>query len=103
MAVATDLREALRPVVAFRGELEKCTQIDELRLAVLEHNLPEHITRALDLHQALLTSLALGARIEAEEKGEVNVERKIDKQLAAEQEEQGVGLARPPAASFLDD
>ena len=106
MGAATDLREALRPVVAFRGELEKCHTEEELQITLLEGDLPANISKALDLHQNLMLALAIGARVEAEKKGEVDLGKKIDKVVATEEEEKaraGIGIAKPPAASFLDD
>jgi len=101
MGVATDLREALRPVVAFRGELEKCTTQEQLQLAVLEGDLPGHISKVLDLHQSLMLALALGARVEAERLGEVDLGRKIEKQVEVEKQEATKYVA--PKSSFLDD
>jgi hypothetical protein len=101
MGAATDLREALRPVVAFRGELEKCRTEHELQLAVLEANLPEDISKVLDLHHNLMVALAIGARVEAEKKGEISVERKVEQEIAREKTQPQVVQA--PKASFLDD
>jgi len=88
MSVATDLREALRPVVAFRGTLEKATTEDELRLAVLESNLPAAITKALDIHQNLLLALALSAKGQAPTEVEEKVQKDLVQDAQPEPEEQ---------------
>lgn len=64
---ASDLREALRPIVAFRGKLEQAVTEEQLQLLVIEENLPDKIMHALDIHQILLTSLALSARAQPTE------------------------------------
>jgi hypothetical protein len=104
MGAATDLREALRPVVAFRGELEKSTTEEQLRLVLLEGNLPEHITRALDMHQNLMLALAIGARAESEKDGKITLKDKIDKVIVEDRAPPEVPqVVQAPRSSFLDD
>ena len=96
LATASDLREALRPVVAFRGVLEKATTDDQLITAIMETNLPEKITRVLDIHQNLMLALAMSAK--AHEPDEVEKAAQEELQEAAQSEVQVA-----PRASFLDD
>ena len=96
LATASDLREALRPVVAFRGLLEKATTDDQLIAVIMQTNLPEKITQVLDIHQNLMISLAMTAKA-----------HELDEDTKAVQEElmeaalDDVQVA--PRASFLDD
>ena len=104
MGTATDLRDALRPGGAFRAEWEKSTTEEQLQLVVLEGNLPDHINKVLDMHQSLMFALAIGARVQAEDRGELDVGRKIDKVLAEEHVEvERAKIVKAPRASFLDD
>lgn len=96
LATASDLREALRPVVAFRGVLEKATTDDQLITAIMTTNLPEKITRVLDIHQNLMLALAMSAKAHEPDKAEEMVQEELREATQSE-------VLVVPKASFLDD
>lgn len=90
-AIATQLREALRGVVAFRSKLDSAQTEDHLRLLLLEDQFPDHCLRALDAHKNLMFALALSAKA-----NESEIEKQIGDQISAEKAARPVdrGLAK---------
>ncbi len=61
-ACINQLREALRPVVAFKSKLADIQDDDHARLLVLQARFPEAVMNALHFHQQLVDLLVLTAK-----------------------------------------